>query len=157
MWTGTMPPGGGPPLHYHLNEDEIFHVLEGRVAFFLDGEWREVGPGGSAFMPRGVAHTFKNVGDAPSRVLIMTIPSGFEKFFARCAEEFARPDGPDMPQIVKIGVEHGIHFVQEQWRMSWQCEFGEITIRLWWQSCRLARDFVFARDTPAVRPILRPD
>jgi quercetin dioxygenase-like cupin family protein len=71
MWTGTLPPAGGPPVHYHLNEDETFHVLDGCVAFFLGGEWHEVGPGGSAFMPRGVVHTFKNVGDKPSRVLII--------------------------------------------------------------------------------------
>jgi hypothetical protein len=63
-------------------------------------------------MPRGVVHTFKNVGDRPSRVLIMTTSSGFEKFFARCAEEFAKPGGPNMPRIIEIGVEHGIHFVQ---------------------------------------------
>jgi len=111
MWTGTMPPGGGPPPHYHLNEDETFHVIEGRVAFFANGEWREVGPGGTAFMPRGAVHTFKNVGDQPSRVLIMTTPSGFEKFFARCAEEFAKAGGPDMARIVQIGAEHGIHFI----------------------------------------------
>jgi quercetin dioxygenase-like cupin family protein len=112
MWTGTLPPDGGPPPHYHLNEDEAFRVLEGQVAFLVNGEWREVGPGGSAFMPRGVVHTFKNVGDRPSRVLIMTTPSGFETFFARCAEEFAKPGGPNMPRIIEIGVEHGIHFVQ---------------------------------------------
>ena len=79
MWTGTLPPGGGPPPHYHLNEDETFHVLEGRVAFLLGGEWREVGPGASAFMPRGVVHTFKNVGDQPSRILIMTTPRNFSR------------------------------------------------------------------------------
>jgi quercetin dioxygenase-like cupin family protein len=72
MWTGTLPRDGGPPPHYHLNEDEAFRVLEGQVAFLVNGEWREVGPGGSAFMPRGVVHTFKNVGDRPSQVLIMT-------------------------------------------------------------------------------------
>ena len=102
----------GPPQHYHLNEDETFHVLEGRVAFFLNGEWREIGPGGAAFMPRGVVHTFKNVGDQPSRMLLTTMPSGFEEFFARCAAEFARPGGPDMARIIEIGVEHGIHFLQ---------------------------------------------
>jgi hypothetical protein len=46
-------------------------------------------------------------------MLLMTMPSGFEKFFAWCAEEFARPGGPDMSQITQIGVEHRIHFVQE--------------------------------------------
>jgi quercetin dioxygenase-like cupin family protein len=113
VWTEITPAGGGPPPHYHLNEDETFHVIEGRVSFLLDGKWHEVGPDGTAFMPRGVVHTFKNVGDQPSRMLISTTPSGIEKFFVRCAEEFARPGKPDMSRVVEIGVEHGIHFVQE--------------------------------------------
>jgi quercetin dioxygenase-like cupin family protein len=113
MWTEVTPPGSGPPPHYHLNEDESFHVLEGRFAFLVNGQWHEVGPGGGAHMPRSVVHAFKNVGDRPSRMLVMTTPSGFEKFFARCAEESAKAGGPDMSRIVQIGVEHGIHFVQE--------------------------------------------
>ena len=113
MWTAITAPGGGPPPHYHLNEDETFRVLEGRVAFLVDGKWHEVGAGDAAFMPRGVVHTFKNVGDEPSRMLTMTTPSGFEKFFARCAEEFAKPEKPDMSRIIEIGAEHGVHFVQE--------------------------------------------
>jgi quercetin dioxygenase-like cupin family protein len=113
MWTEITPPGGGPPPHQHVNEDEVFHVIEGRVAFLSGGEWHEVGPGGAAYMPRGVVHTFKNVGDQPSRMLISTTPSGFERFFARCADEFAKPGGPDMSRIAQIGAKHGIHFVQE--------------------------------------------
>jgi quercetin dioxygenase-like cupin family protein len=112
-WTEITPPGGGPPAHYHSVEDETFHVIEGRVAFLVDGQWREVTAGGSAFMPHGVIHTFKNVGDEPSRMMITTMPAGFEKFFARCAEEFAKPGGPDMPRIIGIGAEHGIHFLPE--------------------------------------------
>jgi mannose-6-phosphate isomerase-like protein (cupin superfamily) len=113
MWTEITPAGGGPPPHYHLNEDETSHVINGRVAFFLNEEWNEVGPGGSAFMPSSVVHTFKNVGDQPSRMLIATTPSGIGKFFARCAEEFAKSEKPDMSRLFEIGVEHGIHFVQE--------------------------------------------
>jgi quercetin dioxygenase-like cupin family protein len=113
MWTEITPPNGGPPPHYHVNDDETFHVIEGRVAFFLNEAWNEVGPGGTAFMPRGVIHTFKNIGDEPSRMLITTTPSGIENFFARCAAEFARAAGPDMSRLAAIGVEYGIHFVQE--------------------------------------------
>ena len=112
MWTGTLPPGGGPPPHYHLNEDETFHVLEGRIAFLSNGEWHEVGPGRGAFMPRGAVHTFKNVGDQPSRMVLTSMPSGIERFFARCAEEFAKSGQADISRIVQIGVEHGIHFLQ---------------------------------------------
>jgi quercetin dioxygenase-like cupin family protein len=111
MWTNITPPGGGPPPHYHSNEDETFHVLEGRIAFLVDGQWHESGPGDSAFMPRGVIHTFKNVGDQPARMLITATPSGFEDFFARCAEEFARSAEPDMSRLIEIAAEHGIHFV----------------------------------------------
>src|SRR6516165_38930 len=100
MWTEITPPGGGPPPHYHVNEDETFHILEGRMALLFDDEWYELSPGGAAYMPRGVVHTFKNVGDQSTRMLIITTPSGIEKFFARCAEEFAKPGGPDMSRIV---------------------------------------------------------
>jgi quercetin dioxygenase-like cupin family protein len=113
MWLETTPPGGGPPLHFHINDDETFHVLEGRVAFFQNSKWEEVGPGGSAFVPRGQLHTFQNVGDTPSRMLLSTAPAGFEVFFGRCAEEWAKPGGPDMPQIFAIAAEHGIHFVKK--------------------------------------------
>ena len=111
MWLETTPPEGGPPLHFHINDDETFHVLEGRVAFFQNSQWREVGPGGSVFVPRGELHTFKNVGDRPSRMLLSTAPAGFELFFGRCAEEWAKPGGPNMEQILAIAAEHGIHFV----------------------------------------------
>ena len=62
-------------------------------------------------MPRSTVHTFKNVGEQPSRMVIAATPSGFENFFARCAEEFAKPGGPDMSRIMEIGVAHGIHFL----------------------------------------------
>jgi hypothetical protein len=46
-------------------------------------------------------------------MLISTSPAGFELFFARCAEEFKKPDGPDINRVVEISAEHGIHFVRE--------------------------------------------
>ncbi len=113
MWLETTPPGGGPPLHFHINDDETFHVLEGTISFFQNSSWEEVGPGGSAFVPRGQLHTFKNPGDKPARMLLSTSPGGFDVFFSRCAEEFAREGGPDMARVYNIGAEHGIHFVQK--------------------------------------------
>lgn len=111
MFTDITPPGGGPPPHYHLNEDEWFYVLEGRAEFFRDNAWVEVPVGTAVFMPKGVVHSFRNAGTTPLKQLIQTSPSGFEIFFSRCAEEFAKPGGPDMQRILEISAEHGIHFV----------------------------------------------
>jgi len=109
--TIIAPPGDGPPLHYHENEDETFLVQEGRISFYIDGQWGEVPPGTVVFAPKGSVHSLKNVGDGPARVLVSAAPSGFEIFFARCAEEFGKSGGPDMTRIVEISAEHGIRYV----------------------------------------------
>lgn len=79
-------PREGPPLHIHVNEDEIFYVLEGSFRFKLDGELRDAPAGTFVFIPRGAEHTWQNVGDAPGRFLVVTAPAGFERFFERFAE-----------------------------------------------------------------------
>ncbi|MGC4016036.1 MAG: cupin domain-containing protein [Luteolibacter sp.] len=110
MFIAVTPPGGGPPPHIHQNEDEWFHVLEGRAEFFLDGVWTEGGPGTTVFMPRNSFHTFRNVGDVPLKQIVHAAPSGFEVFFGRCAEEFAKDGSPDFPKLIAIAAEHGISF-----------------------------------------------
>jgi quercetin dioxygenase-like cupin family protein len=107
----VTPPGGGPPPHVHRQEDELFLVAEGRISYFIEGEWTEVGVGGVVYLPRGTVHCYRNVGTTPSRHWILTTPSGFERFFARCADEFANPGGPDMERIVAIHQDHGIELL----------------------------------------------
>ena len=111
MWENISPPGGGPPPHFHQDEDELFIVQEGQMRFFIGGKWQDAGPGSIIFAPRDSVHTFRNVGSTPSRMLTLAQPSGFETFFARCAQEFAQPGGPDMDRIAAISAEHGIHYV----------------------------------------------
>jgi quercetin dioxygenase-like cupin family protein len=104
------PPGGGPPPHYHLREDECFILQEGRVLLLTEGVWREIGPGTVIFLPRNSVHTYKNIGETPCRMLEYVSPAGFERFFARCAEEFGRAGGPDKARIVEISAEFGIYY-----------------------------------------------
>ena len=110
VWSEVTAPSAGPPPHYHTREDEWFIVQEGRVEFFSDGEWKEFAPGSILFMPRNHVHAFRNVGDGPSRMLLATAPGGFDRYFALCAEEFAKPGGPNMERIVAISSDFGIHF-----------------------------------------------
>jgi quercetin dioxygenase-like cupin family protein len=111
LFTALTPPGGGPPPHYHTNEEEWFLPIEGRVEFLVDGAWNEVPLGTVIFLPRGAVHAFRNPGLTPLRMLVHTAPSGFEVFFSRCADEFAKPGPPDMQRIIAISAEHGIFFV----------------------------------------------
>lgn len=69
--------------------------------------------GGLVYLPKGVEHCYRNVGTTPSRHWIITRPSGFEDFFARCADEFAQTGGPEMNRIVEIHREHGIDLIDE--------------------------------------------
>ena len=114
LWAEVTPPAGGPPPHFHENEDELFLVQMGRVQFLVRGEWVEPGEGAVVYVPRGNVHAFRNVGEGPSRMWIMTTPSGFETFFARCPGEFAKAGGPEMGRVLAIGAEHGVHFLAGQ-------------------------------------------
>jgi hypothetical protein len=62
----------------------------------------------SSFVP----YKLKTVDTKRSTSANDSLTSGFEKFFARCAEEFAKPgEPPEMERLIEIGAEHGIHFV----------------------------------------------
>lgn len=109
----TAPPGNGPPIHIHQREDEILTVIEGRFAFYADGRWTEGGPGTTAYLPRGQANAFKNVGDTVGKLHVMANSPGLISFFRQCEVPFHLPDGPDMETITAIAADHGIEFVKE--------------------------------------------
>jgi quercetin dioxygenase-like cupin family protein len=75
------PPGGGPPLHTHATEDEYFAVFDGEFMFYIDGCVTAVTAGGSAFVPRGVPHCFKNCSTRDARMLVLFTPGQVEGFF----------------------------------------------------------------------------
>jgi quercetin dioxygenase-like cupin family protein len=81
----TPAAGEGPPLHAHASEDEVIYVLEGRLRFRLEEEVHEAPAGSFVFIPRGVPHTWQNVGDQQGRLLVLFTPAsaGMEEFFER--------------------------------------------------------------------------
>jgi hypothetical protein len=50
-----------------------------------------------AFDPRGTPHGFQNVGDTPGRLLVISTPSGVERYFEQYAE---LPPGPVDPAVL---------------------------------------------------------
>jgi quercetin dioxygenase-like cupin family protein len=111
-----IPAGFGPPLHVHHNEHEALYVLEGRLEVACGSDRFEAPAGSFAFLPSGVAHTFRVIGDTPARVLGIAVPGGLEEFFrevGRPAEGSALP--PQEPiDVVALGqaaARHGNEFV----------------------------------------------
>ncbi|WP_431966877.1 quercetin 2,3-dioxygenase [Actinacidiphila sp. bgisy160] len=74
------PAGFAPPLHRHLEEDEMFYVLSGTARFLCDGEELTARPGDFVYLPVGLPHTFVVGSEEPLRCLQITTPSGFEDF-----------------------------------------------------------------------------
>ncbi|MCI3238864.1 cupin domain-containing protein [Streptomyces spinosisporus] len=74
------PAGFAPPLHRHLEEDEMFYVLSGTARFLCDGEELTACPGDFVLLPVGLPHTFVVGPEEPLRCLQITTPSGFEDF-----------------------------------------------------------------------------
>ncbi len=66
-----------------MSFDEQFTVVDGQLAIVADGEERVLGPGGSVFVPRGMPHTFRGMGDAPTIVREDDGP-GLPESFAGC-------------------------------------------------------------------------
>lgn len=102
-------PNSGPPRHIHHDADETFVMLTGDAEFWLAGERHLRGPGETVFIPRGMEHTFRILGDAPSRHLIIMTPGGFEEFFVEMAAgQFRIPQ--EMPAIEESAARHNLSF-----------------------------------------------
>ena len=76
IFEGLTVPGGGPPPHIHLFEDESFYILEGSATFQAGGQTIYAKPGDVIHIPRGTVHSLKNEGKVPTRALIVTSPAG---------------------------------------------------------------------------------
>jgi mannose-6-phosphate isomerase-like protein (cupin superfamily) len=66
-WRGSGPAA----LHVHHADDEAWHVLDGTLRFRFIDRVVDVGPGGTVFVPAGVAHAYEALA---ARYLIILTP-----------------------------------------------------------------------------------
>ena len=64
----TVAAGASIHEHSHPN-DEVWNVIEGRLAITLGGETREVGPGGAVVVPPDTVHSVRALVDARAIVV----------------------------------------------------------------------------------------
>jgi quercetin dioxygenase-like cupin family protein len=102
-------PGAGPPPHRHQREAETFHVLEGEYEFTCDGKRLRASPGATVFAPQGRAHSYKNIGPRPGRLLVAITPAGFEGFFEEVGA--LSPAAQQIPTVIALGKKYGLEFL----------------------------------------------
>lgn len=71
---GTHPGRPIAGLHLHRSDDEAWVVLEGRLAFSVGVEEREVAAGDSLLVPHGTPHSYWNPVAEPARYLLVMTP-----------------------------------------------------------------------------------
>jgi len=103
----SVPPDIGPGLHIDQAWDEWWFVIKGTFLFTLDGQPMELSAGAFARGPKGVPHSFKNVGETTGKLVMITMPSGLEKFF-RNVHLTSLNGRPDKEAFVKIMRSHNI-------------------------------------------------
>ena len=75
LFEETLPVGTPSLYHLHHDSDEVAWVLEGQFTFKIGDEVITGGPGTCAFMPRGVAHAWKNTGTETGRCVFLYTPA----------------------------------------------------------------------------------
>jgi mannose-6-phosphate isomerase-like protein (cupin superfamily) len=97
----------GPPAHVHLEFDEIFSVIEGRLTIRIADELHEAGPGDTIVVPGSVPHTFANRTTEGARVVIVLTPGGFESYFSEVAPLLAG-GSPDLQAVGALAERYGV-------------------------------------------------
>jgi len=98
---------GGPPRHLHVEQEELFYVLEGEYVIEVGQERFTLETGDALLAPRQIPHVWAYVGGSVGRLLITFTPAGkMEAFFREVAKAGAMP-----PQDPALWRAHGMVLV----------------------------------------------
>lgn len=70
----TLTPGKGHNFHRHPDQEEVLLIVAGTVEQWIGEEKRLLGPGDSAFVPKGVVHASFNAGSGEARIAAILGP-----------------------------------------------------------------------------------
>jgi len=104
----VQPDGRMPVPHYHRDWDEVVYGLAGTLVFTVDGHATAIGPGDSAFVPRGIVHGFANSSGAPATVLSVLTPGVLGPEYFREFAAHVVGGTPDPAVMREIMLRHGL-------------------------------------------------
>jgi quercetin dioxygenase-like cupin family protein len=103
-------PGYGPPMHRHQRETEVFHILQGRYLFEVDGERIVAEAGTTLTAAVGSTHRFINIDSKPSRMLVLISPGLDAAAFFSELRDLMTEGIPDPATLDTFGRKWGVEF-----------------------------------------------
>jgi quercetin dioxygenase-like cupin family protein len=97
--------------HSHDGYDETIYGITGTLAWTVEGERTEVGPGEALFIPRGAVHRFENPGEADATAVAIATPGIIGPDFFREAAavlDAAAGGPPDLAALAAVMHRHGL-------------------------------------------------
>jgi quercetin dioxygenase-like cupin family protein len=104
----VLPQGKVPAPHYHQSWDETIYGLSGTLTFRIDGQDVVVVPGRSAFIARGVVHSFRNDSDEAAVVLSVLTPGVLGPAYFRELADLMSGGPPDPAKVKEIMDRYGL-------------------------------------------------
>jgi mannose-6-phosphate isomerase-like protein (cupin superfamily) len=103
---------GGPPLHYHRDQDEWFFVRKGEFLFQVGDTRCRLAAGDCVFAPRKVPHAFLNMGGEGILMIVYQPAGTMEQFLADASRLPATDPAPDA--WLALCRVHGVEIVGPQ-------------------------------------------
>lgn len=94
VFRSSMRAGTASPVHVHEREDETVLVLAGSGTFWAGDQRWELGSGDTAFLPRGLPHTYAFTSETVEIITICN-PAGMEEFFRAAGWDLSSPQPED--------------------------------------------------------------
>lgn len=99
---------GGPPLHIHPQQDEIFFIVQGEYLFQVGEDMHHLKAGDTIFLPRTIPHAFAQLTDS-GKMFFLFQPSGKMEDFFRALGQLTSPPTPE--QGAALFADHGMKIV----------------------------------------------
>jgi quercetin 2,3-dioxygenase len=99
---------GGPPLHVHSHQDEIFFIVQGQYLFQVGDDKHTLKAGDTIFLPRAVPHAFAQLTEN-GKMFFLFQPSGKMEDYFRALSNITSPPTPE--QGAKIFADHDMKVV----------------------------------------------
>ena len=112
-----VPPQAGSPPHIHHKEDEAFWVLEGKLEVLVGENKFRASAGSFVHLPKGIPHSYMNVGTRSARFLTLMVPAGLEKFFEEVGKPGADVSSPppfgeeDIDKLMAVAPRYGVEIL----------------------------------------------